>query len=191
MHTDFRKEYLEEVVPALMKSRGYKNINEVPKIEKVVVNCCVGSSQDIKAALEDAVRDITLITGQKPVITKAKTSISNFKLREGQDIGCKVTLRGAMMYEFLLRLIRMALPRIRDFRGVSARAFDGRGAYTLGVKDHSIFPEIEIDKIKRNIGMDITIVTTAHNKEETRELLALMGMPFADRKLEQPVAAAA
>ncbi|MDD5262110.1 MAG: 50S ribosomal protein L5 [Methylacidiphilales bacterium] len=182
MTSDLKQEYTEQVVPALMTQRGYKNAHQVPKVTKVVVNCSVGSSTDVKAAMEDAVHDITLITGQKPIRTKSKISISNFKLRENQEIGVKVTLRGKMMYEFLLRLTRMALPRIRDFRGISTRAFDGRGAYTLGVKDHSIFPEIELDKIKRNIGMDVTIVTTARNKEETKALLMLLGMPFADRK---------
>ncbi|NJK90444.1 MAG: 50S ribosomal protein L5 [Blastochloris sp.] len=181
--TSLKEEYLQKVVPALKASRGYKNVNQVPKIEKIVVNCCVGSAQDVKNALEDAIHDVTLITGQKPVRTISKTSISNFKLREGQEIGCKVTLRGRVMYEFMLRLTRMALPRIRDFRGISPRAFDGRGAYTLGIKDHTIFPEIELDKIKRNLGMDVTIVTTATNKEETKELLSLMGMPFSDRKV--------
>lgn len=188
--SDLAQEYKEIVVPALKQKRGYKNVHEVPKVTKVVVNCSVGSAQDVKQALEDAIRDITLITGQKPVKTTAKKSISNFKLRQHQEIGVKVTLRGRIMNEFLLRLMRMALPRIRDFRGISPRAFDGRGAYTLGVKDHSIFPEIELDKIKRNLGMDITIVTTARNKEETKDLLALMGMPFADRKAVAAPAAA-
>jgi large subunit ribosomal protein L5 len=181
MTTNLKKEYQEQLVPQVMKQRNYKNINEVPKLSKVVVNCCVGSSQDVKAALDDALKDISLITGQRPLKTRSRKAIANFKLRDKQDIGCKVTLRGKMMYEFMLRLTRMALPRIRDFRGVSARAFDGRGAYTLGVKDHTIFPEIELDKIKRNLGMDITIVTTGKNKEETKELLTLLGMPFADR----------
>lgn len=186
MSSDFSQEYKDIVVPALKEKRGYKNVHEVPKVTKVVVNCSVGSAQDVKQAMEDALHDITLITGQKPVKTLAKKSISNFKLRQHQEIGLKVTLRGKMMNEFLLRLIRMALPRIRDFRGVSARAFDGRGAYTLGVKDHSIFPEIELDKVKRTLGMDITIVTTAKNKEETKDLLTFMGMPFADRKVAAP-----
>jgi large subunit ribosomal protein L5 len=184
--SDLLQEYKEHVVPALKEKRGYKNVHEVPKVSKIVVNCSVGSAQDVKQALEDALRDITAITGQRPVKTIAKKSISNFKLREKQEIGVKVTLRGKIMHEFLLRLIRTALPRIRDFRGVSARAFDGRGAYTLGIKDHTIFPEIEIDKIKRNLGMDVTIVTTAKNKEETKDLLSLLGMPFADRKQATP-----
>jgi large subunit ribosomal protein L5 len=180
-----RKEYVEIVIPALVKSRGYKNVNQVPKIEKVVVNCCVGSAADVKVAVEDAVHDVQAVTGQKPIKTISKKSIANFKLREGQEIGCKVTLRGRIMYEFLERLIRTALPRIRDFRGVSPRAFDGRGTYTLGVKDQSIFPEIELDKVKRNLGMDVTIVTSAATNAEAKELLALLGMPFSDRKINK------
>jgi len=182
MTSDLLQEYRDKVVPALMSQRGYKNVNQVPKLSKIVVNCSVGSANDVKAAMEDAVHDVTLITGQKPIRTKSTKSISNFKLRENQEIGVKVTLRGKHMYEFLFRLAGTALPRIRDFRGISTRAFDGRGAYTLGVKDHTIFPEIELDKIKRNLGMDVTIVTTGKNKEETKALLTLMGMPFADRK---------
>jgi large subunit ribosomal protein L5 len=176
-------EYKERIVPALKESRGYKNVMEVPKIDKVVVNCCIGSAADTKVALEDALNEVQMITGQRPVKTKSTKSIANFKLREGQEIGVKVTLRGQIMYEFLERLIRTALPRIRDFRGVSPRAFDGRGNYTLGVKDQTIFPEIELDKVKRNLGMDITIVTTARKNDEAKELLALFGMPFSDRKL--------
>ncbi|MCE0521725.1 MAG: 50S ribosomal protein L5 [Methylacidiphilales bacterium] len=181
--TTLATEYKEKVVPALIQSRGYKNVMEVPRIEKVVVNCCIGSSADTKVALEDAFNEVQMITGQRPVKTKSTKSIANFKLREGQEIGVKVTLRGAIMYEFLERLIRTALPRIRDFRGVSPRAFDGRGNYTLGVKDQTIFPEVELDKVKRNLGMDITIVTTARKNDEAKELLALFGMPFSDRKL--------
>jgi len=181
--TTLAREYKEKVVPALIKSRGYKNVMQVPKIQKVVVNCCVGSAVDGKVAVEDAFNEIQMITGQKPIKTKSTKSIANFKLREDQEIGVKVTLRGAIMYEFLERLIRTALPRIRDFRGVSHRAFDGRGNYTLGVKDQTIFPEVELDKVKRNLGMDITIVTTARKNDEAKELLALFGMPFSDRKL--------
>ena len=181
--TTLAAEYKEKVVPALIASRGYKNVMEVPKIQKVVVNCCIGSSVDTKVALEDAFNEVQMITGQKPIKTKSTQSIANFKLREGQEIGVKVTLRGAIMYEFLERLIRTALPRIRDFRGVSPRSFDGRGNYTLGVKDQTIFPEVELDKVKRNLGMDITIVTTARKNDEAKELLALFGMPFSDRKL--------
>jgi len=181
--TTLATEYKEKVIPALVASRGYKNVMEVPKISKVVVNCCIGSSVDTKVALEDAFNEIQMITGQKPIKTKSTKSIANFKLREGQEIGVKVTLRGPIMYEFLERLIRTALPRIRDFRGVSPRSFDGRGNYTLGVKDQTIFPEVELDKVKRNLGMDITIVTTARKNDEAKELLALFGMPFSDRKL--------
>ena len=156
----------------------------MPKVEKVVVNSCVGAGADSKQALEDAKAELALITGQKPVRDASKKSIANFKLREGQAIGAKVTLRGARMYEFLERLIKMALPRIRDFRGVSTRAFDGNGNYTLGVTDQSIFPEIELDKIKRNIGFDITIVTTARTDDEAKSLLSELGMPFADKAQE-------
>jgi len=181
--TTLETEYKEKIAPALKASRGYKNVMQIPKISKVVVNCCIGSAVDTKVALEDAYNEIQMITGQKPIKTKSTKSIANFKLREDQEIGIKVTLRGAIMYEFLERLIRTALPRIRDFRGVSPRAFDGRGNYTLGVKDQTIFPEVELDKVKRNLGMDITIVTTANKNEEAKELLALFGMPFSDRKL--------
>lgn len=181
--SDLSIEYRQKIVPALMKKRGYKNVNAVPKVEKVVINCCVGSSDELKTALEDAVNDLSLVTGQKPVKTKAKKSISNFKLRAKQEIGCKVTLRGRMMYDFLLRFMRLALPRIRDFRGVPTRAFDGRGGYTLGIKDHTIFPEIELDKVKRALGMDVSIITTAKSKEETRDLLEMLGMPFAGRAI--------
>jgi large subunit ribosomal protein L5 len=181
--TTLATEYKEKVVPALIASRGYKNVMQVPKINKVVVNCCIGSSVDTKVALEDAFNEVQMITGQRPIKTKSTKSIANFKLREGQEIGVKVTLRGAIMYEFLERLIRTALPRIRDFRGVSPRAFDGRGNYTLGIKDQTIFPEVELDKVKRNLGMDITIVTTARKNDEAKELLGLFGMPFSDRKL--------
>jgi large subunit ribosomal protein L5 len=177
------REYKERIAPELMKSRGYKNIMQVPKITKVVVNCCIGSAVDTKVALEDALNEVRMVTGQQPIKTVSTKSIANFKLREGQEIGAKVTLRGPIMYEFLERLIRTALPRIRDFRGVSPRSFDGRGNYTLGVKDQTIFPEIELDKVKRNLGMDITIVTTARKNDEAKELLALFGMPFSDRKL--------
>ena len=177
------REYKERIAPELMKSRGYKNIMQVPKITKVVVNCCIGSAADTKVALEDALNEVRMVTGQQPIKTVSTKSIANFKLREGQEIGAKVTLRGPIMYEFLERLIRTALPRIRDFRGVSPRSFDGRGNYTLGVKDQTIFPEIELDKVKRNLGMDITIVTTARKNDEAKELLALFGMPFSDRKL--------
>ena len=154
-------EYKDRVIPALQEKHGYKNIHEIPKISKVVVNTCIASASDVKEALEIAKTELATITGQKPATTTSKKAISNFKLREGQAIGAKVTLRGRIMYEFLERLIKTALPRIRDFRGVSTRAFDGNGNYTLGVADQSIFPEIELDRIKRNVGFDVTIVTTA------------------------------
>ena len=189
--------YKERVIPALTEKHGYKNPNQVPKIEKVVVNTCVNANTDVKQGLEDAKAEITLITGQKPAETRSKKSIANFKLREDQPIGAKVTLRGARMYEFLERLIKTALPRIRDFRGVSTRAFDGNGNYTLGLVDQTIFPEVELDKIKRNIGFDVTIVTTAKTNEEAKSLLSELGMPFSDKarlakkKADEAAAAAA
>jgi large subunit ribosomal protein L5 len=183
MATELYEFYKSNVVPALKSQRGFKNVHEVPRVHKVIINTCVASQADVKQALEDAKEELALISGQKPAETRSKKSIANFKLREHQPIGAKVTLRGARMYEFLERLIKMALPRIRDFRGVSPRAFDGRGNYTLGVKDQTIFPEVELDKVKRNLGMDITIVTTARKNDEAKELLALFGMPFSDRKL--------
>ncbi len=183
-------EYKTRVLPALREKHGYKNVNEIPKISKVVVNTCIGSAPDVKEALEIAKTDLTTITGQKPATTSSKKAISNFKLRENQAIGAKVTLRGRIMYEFLERLIKTALPRIRDFRGVSTRAFDGNGNYTLGVADQSIFPEIELDRIKRNIGFDVTIVTTANTNEEAKSLLSELGMPFSDKAKKAPVKAA-
>jgi large subunit ribosomal protein L5 len=180
------EEYKERVIPALREKHGYKNVHEIPKVDKVVVNCSVGAGPDSKEALDIAKSEIGLITGQRPIPTLSKKSIANFKLRKGQAIGAKVTLRGRIMYEFLERLIKMSLPRIRDFRGVSTKSFDGNGNYTLGVSDQSIFPEIELDKIKRNIGFDITIVTTARNDEEAKSLLSELGMPFAD-KAKKPV----
>jgi len=187
MAVEFYTEYKERVVPALAQKLGYKNLHQVPVIKKVVVNTCVGSSSDVKQALEDAKAELALITGQKPSETRAKKSISNFKLRDKQAIGAKVTLRGARMYEFLERLIKTALPRIRDFRGISPKAFDGQGNYTLGVADQSIFPEVELDKIKRNIGFDITIVTSAINNAEAKALLTELGVPFTD-KAKKPAA---
>jgi large subunit ribosomal protein L5 len=184
MQAELHKEYKERVVPALQQKLGYKNTLQVPKVDKVVVNTCISAqASDAKQALEEAIRELSLVTGQKPAETRSKKSISNFKLRKGQAIGAKVTLRGDRMYEFLERLIKMALPRIRDFRGVSAKAFDGRGNYTLGVQDQSIFPEVELDKIKRNVGFDITIVTTAKTNEEAKALLTELGVPFSDRKV--------
>ena len=183
--------YKQNVIPALRDKHGYKNVHQVPHVQKVVVNSCIGSQQDGKQALEDAKSEVALITGQKPAETRAKKSIANFKLRGGEAIGAKVTLRGSRMYEFLERLIKTALPRIRDFRGVSTRAFDGHGNYTLGVPDQSIFPEVELDKIKRNIGFDITIVTSARNDDEAKSLLMELGMPFTDKAKRQPAAKAA
>ena len=171
--------YKNEIVDAMIKKFGYKNIMEVPKIDKIVVNMGVGEAKENPKALESAVSDLTIISGQKPIITKAKKSIANFKLREGMNIGCKVTLRGDKMYEFTDRLINIALPRVRDFRGVKANSFDGRGNYTMGIKEQLIFPEIEYDKVDKIRGMDIVFVTTAKTDEEARELLRLFGMPFA------------
>ena len=186
---EFYRHYKDNVLPALRQRHGYKNIHQVPKVEKVVINTSVGSQSDVKTALEEAKAELALITGQRAVETRAKKSISNFKLRKDQAIGAKVTLRGERMYEFLERLIKAALPRIRDFRGVSPRCFDRHGNYTLGVSDQSIFPEVELDKIKRNIGFDVTIVTTARTDEEAKSLLSEMGMPFSDRARKAATAA--
>jgi len=180
-------DYKTRVLPALREKHGYKNLHQIPKITKVVVNTCIGSAQDTKEALEVAKSDLTTISGQRPVTTTSKKAISNFKLRENQAIGAKVTLRGRIMYEFLERLIKTALPRIRDFRGVSTKAFDGNGNYTLGVTDQSIFPEIELDRIKKNVGFDVTIVTTARTNAEAKSLLTELGMPFVD-KAKKPAA---
>jgi large subunit ribosomal protein L5 len=183
MQAELYKEYQTKVVPALSENLGYKNVFQVPKVHKVVVNTCIpAQGADLKQALEDAKKELAVITGQKAAETKSKKSISNFKLRKGQAIGAKVTLRGDRMYEFLERLIKMALPRIRDFRGVSPKAFDGHGNYTLGVHDQSIFPEVDLDKIKRNVGFDVTIVTTARTNEEAKALLTELGIPFSDKK---------
>src|SRR5437764_7006012 len=181
MENEFYKDYKERVMPALQEQHGYKNVHQVPKVEKVVINTSVGSQADVKQALDDAKAELALITGQKPSETRAKKSIANFKLRKEQTIGAKVTLRGERMYEFLERLIKAALPRIRDFRGVSPRSFDGQGNYTLGVSDQSIFPEVERDKIKRKIGFSVTIVPTARTNAGAKSLLSEMGMPFSDR----------
>lgn len=172
------KQYKEEVTPKLMEKLQYKNVMQVPKIDKVVINIGVGEAIQNPKALDGAVNDLTTISGQKPVITKAKKSIATFKLREGMPIGCKVTLRGQRMYEFLDRLINFSLPRVRDFRGVSANAFDGRGNYSLGIREQTIFPEIDYDKIDKIRGLEVVIVTTAKTDEEARELLKEMGMPF-------------
>jgi large subunit ribosomal protein L5 len=174
--------YSKEVVPALRKAFEFKNIMQVPRIEKVVVNVGVGEALDNPKAIEATVSDMTIITGQKPVMNKARKSIANFKLREGRLIGVKVTLRGDRMWSFLDRLISTALPRVRDFRGVSANAFDGRGNYTLGLRDQLIFPEIEYDKIDKLRGMEVTIVTTAKNDDQARMLLKLLGMPFSKKE---------
>ena len=174
----FKEFYNTEVVEAMMKKFNYKNTMQVPKIEKIVVNMGLGEAKDNAKILEAATKDMGIITGQKPVITKAKKSIAAFKLREGMPIGCKVTLRGDKMYSFADRLISVAPPRVRDFRGVSAEAFDGRGNYTLGIKEQLIFPEIKYDEIDKIRGMDIVFVTTASTDEEARELLTLFGMPF-------------
>ena len=177
------QKYLNEVLPALRDKRHYQNVHQVPRLEKIVVNMGVSASLE-KGAVDDAVKDMAMITGRKPVVSKSRHSIANFKLREGQVIGCRVTLRREQMYEFLDRLVAAALPRIRDFRGLSPRSFDGRGSYTLGVAEQTIFPEIELDKIKRNQGMDITIVTTAPTDGEAMDLLKMMGLPFAEAKVE-------
>ena len=176
-----QEKYNSEVVPALRKAFEYKNIMQVPRVDKVVVNIGLGEAMDNPKALEAAVSDLTIITGQKPIMTKARKSIANFKLREGRLIGTKVTLRGDRMWAFLDRLMTTALPRVRDFRGVSANAFDGRGNYTLGLKDQLIFPEIEYDKIDKLRGMEVTIVTTAKNDNQARAMLQLLGMPFSKK----------
>jgi large subunit ribosomal protein L5 len=175
------EKYKNDVVPALKQKRQYKNIHQIPRLEKIVVNMGVSASLE-KGAIEDAAKDLAMITGRKPVISKSRKSIANFKLREGMPIGCRVTLRRDAMYEFFDRLVATALPRIRDFRGISPRSFDGRGNFSLGIADQTVFPEIELDKIKRQQGMDITIVTSAQNDDEAHELLKLMGMPFAETK---------
>jgi large subunit ribosomal protein L5 len=174
------EKYTNEVAPALKEKRKYTNVHQIPKLVKIVVNMGVSASLE-KGAVEDAAKDLSLITGRKPAISKSRHSIANFKLREGQAIGCRVTLRRDAMYEFFDRLVATALPRIRDFRGLSPRKFDGRGNYTFGVNDQTIFPEIELDKIKRQQGMDVTIVTSAPTNDEALELLKLMGFPFADK----------
>ena len=174
-----RKQYAEEVVPALIKRFGYKNINEVPRLEKIVLNMGLGDCKDNSKSLQLAVEELKMIAGQKPVITTAKKSVANFKVREGMNVGAKVTLRGNRMYDFLDKFISIALPRVRDFRGISSKSFDGRGNYAVGVKEQLIFPEIEFDKVEKVRGFDICIVTTAETDEEARELLKLLGMPFA------------
>ncbi len=179
MSSRLKDMYKNEIVDAMIKKFGYKNVMEVPKLDKIVVNMGVGEAKENAKVLEAAVSDMETITGQKAVVTKAKNSVANFKIREGQSIGCKTTLRGDKMYEFLDRLVNLALPRVRDFRGVNANSFDGRGNYALGIKEQIIFPEIEYDKVDKVRGMDVIIVTTAKTDEEARELLRLFNMPFA------------
>ena len=173
-----KEKYLKEIVPSLMNKFNYKSVMQVPKIEKIVINMGVGDAVKNAKALDSAVEELTLISGQKPVITRAKKSIAGFRLREGMPIGCKVTLRGDRMYDFLDKLVSVSLPRVRDFRGISKNAFDGRGNYTLGIKEQLIFPEIVYDQVNKVRGMDIVIVTTAKTDEESRELLSQLGMPF-------------
>jgi large subunit ribosomal protein L5 len=177
--TRLQDKYQKEVIPAMIEKFGYKNIMEVPKLEKIVINMGVGEAKENQKVLESAVSDLTLIAGQKPILTRAKKSVANFKIRENMALGCKVTLRKAKMFEFADKLMSIALPRVRDFRGVSSKAFDGRGNYSLGIKEQLIFPEIEYDKIDKVRGMDIIFVTTANTDEEARELLRFLGMPFA------------
>ena len=179
MSSRLKEQYQSEIVEALKKKFGYKNVMEVPKLDKIVINMGVGEAKENAKALETAIKDMEIITGQKAVVTRAKKSVANFKIREGMPIGCKVTLRGDRMYEFADRLINLALPRVRDFRGVNPNAFDGRGNYALGIKEQLIFPEIEYDKVDKVRGMDIIFVTTAKTDEEARELLAQFNMPFA------------
>lgn len=173
-----KEQYQKEVVPALMKKFNYKSIMEVPKLEKIVINVGLGDMKDNPKALDNTMNDLMIITGQKPIVTKAKKAIAAFKIREGVNIGCKVTLRSGKMYDFAYKLFNVALPRVRDFRGVSNNSFDGRGNYSMGVKEQLIFPEIEYDKIDKIRGMDIIFVTTAKTDEEAKELLTLLGMPF-------------
>jgi large subunit ribosomal protein L5 len=180
MATRLHDRYVNEAVPALKQKFGYKNPMEVPKLSKVIINMGLGDCKDNSKALEAAVAELTQISGQKPLVTKAKKSVANFKVREGQNVGAKVTLRGDRMEEFMDKLVSIALPRVRDFRGVSTKAFDGRGNYALGVKEQLIFPEIEYDKVEKIRGMEMIFVTTAKTDEEAKELLRLLGMPFAN-----------
>ena len=173
-----KEQYQKEIIPAMMKKFNYKSVMEVPKLEKIVINIGLGDIKDNPKSLENAVNDLTIITGQKPIITKAKKAIAAFKIREGVNMGCKVTLRSGKMYDFAYKLFNTALPRVRDFRGVSSNSFDGRGNYSMGIKEQLIFPEIEYDKIDKIRGMDIIFVTTAKSDEEAKELLTLLGMPF-------------
>ena len=181
MATRIKEKYLAEAVPALQQKFGYKNVMEIPRLEKVIINMGLGDCKDNAKALESAVAELTQIAGQKPLVTKAKKSVANFKLRQGMNVGAKVTLRGDRMEEFMDKLVNIALPRVRDFRGVSTKAFDGRGNYALGIKEQLIFPEIEYDKVEKIRGMEMIFVTTAKTDEEAKELLRLLGMPFAQQ----------
>ena len=178
MATRIKEKYLTEAVPALQQKFGYKNVMQIPRLEKIVINMGLGDCKDNAKALENAVAELTQIAGQKPQVTQAKKSIANFKVREGMNVGAKVTLRGERMEQFMDKLVNVALPRVRDFRGVSAKAFDGRGNYSLGIREQLLFPEIEYDKVEKIRGMEIVFVTTAHTDEECKELLKLLGMPF-------------
>lgn len=179
MQVRLKEKYTTEVIPAMQQKFGYKNVNQVPKLEKVVINMGLGDAKDNPKSLEAAVQDMTIIAGQKPIVTKAKKSVANFKLREGMSIGAKVTLRADRMYFFVDKLLNIALPRVRDFHGVSQKAFDGRGNYSLGIREQLLFPEIDYDKVEKIRGMEMVFVTTAKTDEECMELLRLLGMPFA------------
>ncbi len=185
MEPELKKLYREQVRDALRKQLNLENVHQVPKLEKIVVNCSIGSQGERKQAMEDAINEIMAITGQKPMTTFSKKAIASFKLRAGEAVGAKVTLRGNKMYDFMMRLVKTAMPRIRDFRGVAPRAFDGRGNYTLGIADQSIFPDIELDKVKRSLGFDVTFVTSTNNDDHARELLRALGMPFRKRMTPQ------
>jgi len=178
MATRIKEKYLSEAVPALQQKFGYKNVMQIPRLEKIVINMGLGDCKDNAKALENAVAELTQIAGQKPQVTQAKKSIANFKVREGMNVGAKVTLRGERMEQFMDKLVNIALPRVRDFRGVSTKAFDGRGNYALGIREQLLFPEIEYDKVEKIRGMEMIFVTTAHTDEEAQELLRLLGMPF-------------
>ncbi len=186
MEPELQTLYKSKIRSELQKKLGLANVHQVPALEKIVINCSVGSQPERKQAVEDAQAELALITGQKPVITYSKKAIANFKLRAGEPVGVKVTLRGRRMYDFMMRLVKTAVPRIRDFRGVAPKAFDGRGNYTLGITDQSIFPEIELDKVKRTLGFDITFVTSTNHDDHAREMLAMLGMPFRQRTPSQP-----
>lgn len=185
MEPELKKLYKDKVRDSLRKELNLANVHEVPRLEKIVVNCSIGSQGERKQAIEDATNEVSLITGQKPMVTFSKKAIANFKLRAGEAVGVKVTLRGNRMYDFMMRLVKTAMPRIRDFRGVAPRSFDGRGNYTLGVAEQSIFPEIELDKVKRSMGFDVTFVTSTNNDDHARELLRALGMPFRKRMSPQ------